>query len=90
LKQDTSFKTLQEAEDYVIEKNKKHSNMLTYVPHHWLMTKSLENIELLMQFYRDFCFDNDEKYLHHRRYFLGEPNVKQFLKQLRQESIQVV
>lgn len=81
LKKDRFFASLEEAKQYVIDKNKIHSDMVRFGFH--LPDEEKD------AFYQEFCFTND-KYLHQRRYFLGIPDTQKLLQNLRDDNIKVI
>lgn len=73
--------TEEEAKKYIIEKSKNLSNMLSY-------TASMKK-EDLNSFYERFCF-TDDKYLHHRRLFIGKPPIKNIMEALKKDGVNVI
>lgn len=80
IKPDTCFSDLKEAKQYVIDMNKKCSDMV-------LLAFTNGNKSNLDQFYNSFCFDNDSKYYYLRRYFMSKPNLGLIKKQLKENNI---
>jgi hypothetical protein len=85
LKQDKVFDNEQEAREYVLDKNRIHSDMVRLGAHLIMQKNDAE----LQKYYEDFCF-NDDRYLRHRRYFLGKPSANKIREQLRQNGIRVL
>ncbi len=80
---DETFDTLEEAEKYVIEKSLIHTEMATYS---FELSKDEKQ-----DFYRRFCFDNeDDTFLTKRRYFIEYPDIKKIKQMLKKESVQVI
>ena len=81
LMRDRIFNNLEEAKQYVIDKNRVHSDMVN-------LGFNLKDTEK-DTFYDEFCFTND-KYVHKRRYFLGAPDKKKIIQNLREDNLKVI
>ena len=74
-----NIESIEEARQFVINKNKEHSDLVLY-------SHSIQDETKKQEFYEQFCFTNN-KYLKHRRYFIGHPPIKQIKEELKNDGI---
>ena len=81
--EDKTFETLEEAKEYIRDVSIK-SPYMSILP---LLHNLKENLK--RQVLDDILFNND-RYLTHRRYFIGKPNIKKLTKALTLEGVSVL
>lgn len=80
-KLDNIFDSEDNAKEYILENNKKFSDMI-------LMGFHIKDDNKRIEFYNKFCFDDEYQYI--RKYFLGKPNIDIIKKQLTANGIKFI
>ena len=81
LKLDRSFDDLDDAQDYVRNMNRAHSDLPLFLV-------DLKTSKEKEEFVDRFCFSED--YLHLARFFLGRPDEKKIIESIKNQGINVI
>lgn len=83
-KKHRQFDTLEEAEQYVLDKSVQMTEMVRFYAYDTAMTEADKTA-----FKREFCF-TDDKYMTYRRLFIGTQDIPKLKQALRDNGVKVI